>query len=323
MINDDQLRSMYRAEMDQIGFGTDQKQRIQRALVQQNTGLSNLQRRVVAVLASASVLLGGGVAVAAYQGTSPQDLAADMFGTSANTEIVDRIGRPIGASASSNGVRITADAIMGDAQNYAIVYSIAKEDGTAFENLPTPLEGGKLPLGFKRWDTRIPKETGAAGSAYFYDRDPSDNSIQLVEEMSVFGTGGLQGKTAKVTLKDLYVADGSGAGIANGTWHLNFDINYEDASIPGPTGQTFQLGGGEARITKHTISPLGSSIEYEADEPGLTDLPEASAVLIDGRRLPLRQGGTQCDTSQPHQKCTTSLKFPQVIEPKLVDRIEF
>lgn len=44
-----------------------------------------------------------------------RDAFAGLFGGGpAETEIIDRIGCPIGASATSNGVTITADAIMGD-----------------------------------------------------------------------------------------------------------------------------------------------------------------------------------------------------------------
>ena len=61
-----------------------------------------------------------------------------MFGGGpAETEIIDRIGYPIGASATSNGVTITADAIMGDTYSYAIVYSIRQDDGSPWSATET------------------------------------------------------------------------------------------------------------------------------------------------------------------------------------------
>lgn len=43
---------------------------------------------------------------------------------------------------------VSADAIIGDARNYMIVYSISKDDGTAFEGIE-PLENGVIPLMFE------------------------------------------------------------------------------------------------------------------------------------------------------------------------------
>lgn len=67
-------------------------------------------------------------------GTGALDSAGEAFaglfgGGAAETEIIDQIGYPIGASATSNGVTITADAIVGDTYSYAIVYSIRRDDG--------------------------------------------------------------------------------------------------------------------------------------------------------------------------------------------------
>ncbi|MFR2950670.1 MAG: hypothetical protein ACLTKG_04690 [Collinsella intestinalis] len=61
---------------------------------------------------------------------------AAVFGAGpAQTELIDRIGRPIGASCTSNGITITADAIVGMRHAYAVVYTIGKDDGTAFDEI--------------------------------------------------------------------------------------------------------------------------------------------------------------------------------------------
>ena len=51
-------------------------------------------------------------------------------GAPAQTEIIDKIGYPVGASDTDNGVTVTADAVMGDAYNAVIVYTISRDDGT-------------------------------------------------------------------------------------------------------------------------------------------------------------------------------------------------
>lgn len=45
-----------------------------------------------------------------------------------------------------------------------------------------PLGNGVLPLTFDRADTSVGVTGGSHGSAYFYDADPSEPSIQYVEK---------------------------------------------------------------------------------------------------------------------------------------------
>ena len=65
------------------------------------------------------------------------------------------MGVPVGASDTHNGVTITADAIIGDAYSYAVVYSIAREDGQPLAEDLEPLGNGVLPLTFDRADTSV------------------------------------------------------------------------------------------------------------------------------------------------------------------------
>lgn len=338
MPNDDTLlRTQLITEYDQIAFSDTQKQRLIAKLAPRGRSQAFAWRRGASrtlIAAAATVALAGtAVAVTASQGLTPADVVSEVFGSeTAHTDIVDKIGHPIGATDSSNGVRITADSIIGDSRNYAIVYTIEKEDGSAFSNLPEAGAHGLLPLGFKRSDTRVPGESGSAGSAYFVDRDPSDNALQYVEEMTVFGDRPLSGSTAKVALQDLFIADQGLETITKGKWNLKFRIEYEDASIPGPAGQTFQLPSGPARITRESISPLAISIDYEVEAPSIdgdsrelsrvTELPPSRALLTDGTTVELTQGGTQCDLNESTKRCSTSLKFPQLTDPKMVQELK-
>lgn len=124
---------------------------------------------------------------------SVSDAVAGIFGAGpAPTEVVDKVGHPIGAAQSCNGVTVSADAVIADRQNYAIVYSISRDDGTAFEGLEAN-EYGCLNVLNEGQSTDIaglysPFDgggQGAYGGSYFYDADPADNAIQLVEQMSM------------------------------------------------------------------------------------------------------------------------------------------
>ena len=62
----------------------------------------------------------------------PSDMLSDIFdGPVSQTEIIDRIGRPVGASCSNNGVTVTADAIMGDKDMVTIAYTLTFDDPAA------------------------------------------------------------------------------------------------------------------------------------------------------------------------------------------------
>ena len=77
---------------------------------------------------------------------SAVEVFAPIFGGSAaQTEVIDKIGHPIGAGDTDNGVTITADAIIGDAYNAAIVYTIRRDDGTAL--LPEGTDAESLLMG--------------------------------------------------------------------------------------------------------------------------------------------------------------------------------
>ena len=152
-------------------------------------------QRIAAALGIAAMLtIGGGTAYATGTLARAADSLAAVFGAGpAQTELIDRIGRPIGASCTSSGITITADAIIGMRHAYAVVYTIEKDDGTAFDEL-TMNENGlynlflndcgdineltALRLGIK----------GGQGYSYTFDANPSDNAIQLVEMKSLTGS---------------------------------------------------------------------------------------------------------------------------------------
>ena len=111
------------------------RQARERTLVRARVGGKRRWQAVAAAAAAVGVLavLGGAAYASGALMTMAEAVDAAFTGAPAPTEIVDKVGRPVGAGASSNGVTVTAEAIFGDRENYAIVYSIAKDDGTAFD----------------------------------------------------------------------------------------------------------------------------------------------------------------------------------------------
>lgn len=236
--------------------------------------------RIAAAIGIAAVLaLGGGAAYATGTLARAADSLAAVFGAGpAQTELIDQIGRPIGASCTSNGITITADAIIGMRNAYAVVYTIEKDDGTAFNELTMNqngaynlvLDGGgsidaltALRLGAK----------GIGGTSYTFDADPTDNAIQLVEMMSFGGSGvSLVGETLHFNATEIGFTrvgeDGRNLpsqAIATGDWNMSFKIDYEDLSVDLPAGQTFTINGNSAVVDELAVSPLGATITYTVD----------------------------------------------------------
>lgn len=257
--------SSYRDSMDQLHFTPEQKQAMTDRLL---SGAARSRRRFpvrrLAVVAAAAALVftvGAAGATGALRPAS--DFLSDLLGGApAQTEIIDRIGRPIDASATSGGVTITADAIIGDRYSYAILYSIRRDDGQPLAQDISSTEG-RLALTFDDWGTQLGQPGGSHGSSWFFDADPADNAIQFVEMMTQDQPLG-QG-TARVKFQDLFLYTDNYTQrqlLAAGTWQLKFDFAFEDASLSLPAGQSFQLNGMDATLDRVTISPLSIQVDY-------------------------------------------------------------
>lgn len=223
-----------------------------------------------ASLAGALVIGSAGAVAATGNLTTVKGLLDDVFnGAPASTEIIDAIGRPIGASASCNGVTITADAVVGDRWNYVVVFSITRDNGTPFD--VEPLETGTLPLMFDGPSgIHIDWMEAGGGGIHFYDADPTDNAIQMVQSMSAdtFDGESIIGNTARAHLENLYAIDDAGERrlIAEGSWDLKFEMNYDDTTIDLPAGFSVDYNDLTADVESIAISPIGITVDYTTSD---------------------------------------------------------
>ena len=236
--------------------------------------------RIAAAIGIAAVLaIGGGTAYATGTLASAADSLAAVFGTGpAQTELIDQIGRPIGASCTSNGITITADAIIGMRNAYAVVYTIEKDDGTAFDEL-TMNQNGTYNLvldggGSINALTALRLGVDASGGTrYTFDADPADNSLQIVEMTRIGGSdASLVGETLHFNAVEIGFTrvgedgrDLPSQAIATGNWNMSFKIDYADLSVDLPAGQTFTINGNSAVVDELAVSPLGATITYTVD----------------------------------------------------------
>lgn len=264
---------MYNSALDELRFSEEAKSRMVDCLMaaaeqpEQPVTIHRVRRfpRIAAVgVAAALVLSIGAGATGVFKSAS--DAFAGVFGPTADTEIIDQIGHPIGASDTAGGVTVTADAILFDGYNYLISYTLEKEDGSAFDCTKNP-DTGLYDLYWKRSDSTIGRGVdGASGSSYFYDENPSDNAIQYVETMS-YNDAVQTGGTVKITLHDLqeFSNDGTESTLVKGTWSLKFKLDAGNSAKELPAGQTIDVNGLSASVDKVVISPIGYHVVYTVD----------------------------------------------------------
>lgn len=226
--------------------------------------------RIAAVTAVLAIVIGGaGTAMATGVLPLPSDMLSDIFdGPASQTEIIDRIGRPVGASCSNNGVTVTADAIMGDKDMVTIAYTLTFDDPAALKKLSEPGENGTI-AGSVDGNVYVDGEHGGQGQSWLIDKNPNDSSIQYFAQFSVESPG-LMGRIVRTHINSLVVPR---AGkelpeykkILTGPWDLKFQLNYEDTSVTIPAPKSVNLNGTKATIQEATVSCVGVSVRYNID----------------------------------------------------------
>lgn len=226
--------------------------------------------RIAAVTAVLAIVIGGaGTAMATGVLPLPSDMLSDIFdGPTSQTEIIDRIGRPVGASCSNNGVTVTADAIMGDKNMVTIAYTLTFDDPAALKKLSEPGENGTI-AGSVDGNVYVDGEHGGQGQSWLIDKNPNDSSIQYFAQFSVESPG-LMGRTVRTHINSLVVPR---AGkelpeykkILTGPWDLKFQLNYEDTSVTIPAPKSVNFNGTKATIQEATVSCVGVSVRYNID----------------------------------------------------------
>lgn len=287
-----ELDREYSAALGNLSFSKEAKEEMARKICNNmgdngyGEGIRRVRRlipRAAVVGIAAAVLLSVGAGAAVVYNKLASESFAGVFG-SAHTEIIDKIGRPVGASATDNGVTLTADAIIGDKYHYAITYSISKDDGTQFDlSGMAPEVNGTFPMGFSKEDSFLSGFMGGEhGSSYFYDADPADNSIQYVTTREV-SEGEVPHRLVKAVFEDLCVLDKdmNKVPIAEGKWKLRFDLDFEDASIDLPAGQSFTKNFVNFTIDNISLSPIALRVDYTADSEVQWDPNAKSGKMSD------------------------------------------
>ena len=317
----------YQDTMDQLRFTSEQKEDMVDRLMASEASAPRrvlpIRRLAAAGVAAALVLSLGAAGATGALGEVGAAFSA-IFGSSAQTEAIDRIGYPVGASDTDNGITVTADAIVGDTYSYAVVYTIQREDGKALvgddilARAANP-ETEALPLSFQFHDT-TPRgyKGGSHASSWFYDADPADNAIQFVELRTQ--SAPIEPGEVTVQLRDLEVYNEDYTActtLAEGSWTLNFQLDFENSSRALPCGQTFQLDGVPVTLNSVTISPLSLQVDYTvhwAGDPS-TDWIHTLSLSItytDGTTLDLSYAGGFSTPKEKAVSCRRDVIFDTI-----------
>ncbi len=318
----------YHDTMDQLRFTPEQKEdMVDRLMAAEAAAPRRVLplRRLAAVGVAAALVLSLGAAGATGALGDVGAAFSAIFGSSAQAEVIDRIGYPVGASDTDNGITITADAIVGDTYSYAVVYTIQREDGKALvgddilARAANP-ETEALPLSFQFHDT-TPRgyKGGSHASSWFYDADPADNAIQFVELRTQ--SAPIEPGEVTVQLRDLelYNEDYTArTTLAKGSWTLKFHLDFENSSRVLPCGQTFRLDGAEAVLNTVTLSPLSIQVDYTVcgeGDPSLDWIEPLSLSLTytDGTTLDLSHAGGTSAYGEDAVNCQKSIIFDQIL----------
>ena len=258
----------YQESLNSLHFTEEEKAAIARraaeAARKQTRPARRPVRRIALIAAAAVLVLAVGTAGATGILRSAAEVFSPLFGGApAQTEIIDKIGYPVGASDTDNGVTVTADAVMGDAYNAVIVYTISRDDGTRL--LPEDITGEMLLVHGNGTDLSI--LGGSHGSSYFVVEDPAASSIQMVETVSADKP--INDCTATGVFENIYKWDeetGESVPVIEGKWKVKFEMAYEDSSISLGGGETFTQDGMTFTIDSITLSPVAVKVDYTVDK---------------------------------------------------------
>ncbi len=221
-----------------------------------------LRKGLAVALAAALVLaltVGAGAAGGMFGGL--KDVFAPAFyddGTAPapDPEILEKLGRPVGASVTENGITVTVESVLRDRYTCTIVTSVKMDGLDGNEVYHNWCEGGGVLAGL-----------GSAGGSCM-DVTPGDDTIQIIHTWE--SDSPIPAGKATVAIDDIVLNPHRflREKTIEGRWELEFDAGYEDLSRDLPAGQTLTVEGVDVTLDEITISPLSVMIKHTADPAG-------------------------------------------------------
>lgn len=297
--------SKYKKRMEKIKFSEEEKDTILKNMLTSKTSYEKKKcRRTLKPAAAAVVIAGvigaGTVGVCAATGVIPvADAFRNVFEFSEGSrEKAEIIGNSIGKEVVSGGIKMTAEAVIGDQRHCAAIYSIEKEDGAAFDWNEIKKSDGRLCLSFggSSHETVEPKvdpniseySMSGSGGGYFVDNDKNDNKIQYIQifEMNKNFIGGrLQSDFKDIRLYD-EEWNSTDELLAHGEWSFDIPLEYEDTGRLYRVDSEIKYYNDPVYVESLSISNIGYELNLRSYEVVPTAL-----ITKDGREINLIDDG--------------------------------
>lgn len=247
----------YKAQMGEIQYTQKGKD-----ILMENVKSSKKAKTQVVKLALLLAMLST-ITVTAYAVQNPIDILSPIFGgSSAQTEIIGKIGVPINASDTSNGITITAEAIIGSKNSASIVYKISNADGSTI-TLPQGADVNSLtPTG--GFGTQFNMNYGSHGSRR--GELSQDGHYRIIETIST-DVDIPNGARVTTTFKDLtyFNEEGYIETFVEGDWKIKYEFSYQDATENIEVNEIFTREGQEFTVKDIDISPISVNVNYEVN----------------------------------------------------------
>lgn len=312
------LENNYVESMEQMKFSKEQQERMVDFMVNhvsEKRGHAsaararlrfNIKRLAIAAACLCIITAGAAVAHAAGVFQPVSEAFREIFHLGTDTaQISDNVGGSLGISGTYDDVTITADAVLGDDYNFAIVFSIKKRDGTAFNFNKKDIRALNNPrnhINFRSRAIRVDKESGKytfccqKNSFNFYDVNPDATSIQFLYSYAANTNDSIGAKvTASFIDFGYYDSSSKFVPIITGHWDMTFPLNYVDSARHFVINRKIKQDGEAIIIKKADISPVGFYIEFEIrDAKKLKEVEiiqriPLELVLADGKKINLRE----------------------------------
>ena len=237
-------------------------------------------RRGLSMAACIALVLSIALTAEATNGTV-SNLLAPIFG-GAQTEIVDDIGVPIGASTSVNGYTLTVDAIIGDRYSVMVAYTLSRDDG---KPIPENIAFKSHEIMASGYRTAIKIDSESPNIAHFHERWRRNKPLLGRILTSSYSTLVIENSKEE----DIVIAEG--------TWELSITIRYPDTSekLPVKDLYVFDETGKKYQVKKIILSPMGIHFDVIEFDPVFAEASyigfKTAVLLKDGTSISLDGGG--------------------------------
>lgn len=244
------------------------------------------------------------------------DLFAPLFGgEESQLRLIERMGMPLDISDTRNGVTVTAEAMLNDGRNVAVLYSVSRDDGTPLIPADAP-EGGRLLFGSigisdeddvwtyqRRFGTCIEYSPGASSASYVeyyasFQKEPENSIPVYMGDLEYWYSEDEDTQIIELVKKS------HGPDSNEDFWQFTLPVAAVSCPVRelSETDREFQANGFDFAVTSVRVSPIAVKATYALQNEGFSEESQTDAALVRGvtenMSLILRKkDGTEIDLS--------------------------